>query len=394
MKLKLSKSIHWLWVLLLLSACSEPEKNYVLKVKKQNLSPETLYDKDLVYDVIFESQEQNVDSLKVLSRQLFLKGIDLYKNKNQPAKAVHVFIESILTLPDANTYYELGNALLEVKFDVDKALKAYEVAEHLQFQPLGNVYYGKALAYSMMKDEGDAAFYTLRNAIEEGFTDTLRMYRENRLKPVVRSAEFRKFMRERKVHSLASRQPDRMFEVFRNSFAQVQQPFEIPVEKVDMKAYDQSVSYDFVRFIPEMQNTSFGREVSHDYFFVARVAETPQYTALIYSSISFFEENMQPVLTKLVTFNNQGKVISSLVFACQCSAEKIKKGKIKNNLITLEDYRRTWKQPIDKVDFEKNSVEKYELLSTATYRINEDGRIVEESVPEGYKETQNTLASR
>jgi hypothetical protein len=388
------KSLNWLWLLLFLGACSKPEKNYVLKVKLQNLTPETIYDKDLVYDVIFESQEQNVDSLKVLSRQLFLKGVDLYKNKKQPAKAVNLFVESILTFPEAKTYYELGNALLEVKTNVDKALQAYEVAEHLQFQPLGNVYYGKAIAYAMQEKDDPAAYYILREAFEKGFSDTLKMYREKRLKLVVNSKDFRKFMREQKLHRLATNQPDRMFDVFRSSFAQVQQPFEIPVEKVDMKAYDQSVSYDFVRFIPEMQNTSFSREVSHDFFFVARVAETPEYTALIYSSVSFYEENMQPVLTKLVTFNNQGKVISSLVFACQCSAEKIKKGKIENNLITLEDYRRYWKKPIDKVDFEENSVEKYELLSTATYRIDEQGKIVEESVPAGYKENQQTIASK
>jgi hypothetical protein len=380
------------WLLLLLSACSKPEKNYVLKVKLQKLTPATIYDKGLVYDVIFDAQEQNVDSLKTRSRQLFLQGIDQFKNKKKPAKAVRLFISSILTFPEAKTYYELGNALLELKSNAGDASNAFEVAEDLHFQPVANVHYGLAVATIEEGRHQDYAFYSLRNAFENGFSDTLKLYKEPRLKKVVQSADFKRFMRDRKLHALATGKPDRLFDLFRNSFAKVEQPFEIPAEKVDMKAYDQSVSYDFARFIPEMQNTSFSREVSHDYFYVARVAETPEYTAVVYSSVSFFEEDMQPVLTKLVTFNNQGKVISSLLFSCQCSAEKVKKGRIEDNLITLEDYRRIWKQPIDKVDFEDNSVEKLELLSKATFRIDEQGKIVEESVPAGYKDGEKTVA--
>lgn len=390
------KTKAWMLLFLLLGACGEPPKNYVLQVKWQKLNEADLYSNNMVYDVVFDAEEQQVDSLRLLSRQLFLHGAEALKNKNQPNEAIRLLKESILVLPDAKAYYELGNALLQTKQGQAEAIKAYKVAEHLQFQPVSNIYYKMAVAYGELNQDKEEqekyyAQHYLQMAIRKGFADTVQLYKEPGLRQVVQSSEFESFLISQKTEQLKDK-PDALFGLFRKTFPLVRQPFEIALEKVDMKDYSRSVSYDFAKFIPEMQNRSFGREVSHDFFYVAKVAEAPQYTALLYSSVSFFEEDMQPVLTKLVTFDNKGKEISSLLFSCQCSAEKVKKGRIENNLITLEDYKRVWQHPIDKVSFEKNTVQKYELLTTATFRIDGNGKIQEESVPEEYKE-KNLIAT-
>src|SRR5688572_1780789 len=187
------KAFSLLCLLFLLGACSEPEKNYVVKVKLRHLSAKDIYDKDLVYDVIFDAEEQNADSLKLRSRQLFLQGIDQLKNKKRPAKAKLLFISSILTFPEAKTYYELGNAMLELKFDAGDAYKAFEVARHLDFRPAGNTYYGQAIASTELQEQKDYVFNILSTAFENGFTDTLKLFREPRLRHVVQSKEFKKF---------------------------------------------------------------------------------------------------------------------------------------------------------------------------------------------------------
>lgn len=155
----------------------------------------------------------------------------------------------------------------------------------------------------------------------------------------------------------------------------------------DMRDYKQSISYDFVSFIPEMQNSNFGRDVSHDFIYVGRLAQTPAYTAVLYTSMSYYGEYMQPVHTKLVTYDNAGTIISGIILAGQLSAEKVKSGRIDHDKIYITDYKRIWHQPIDKVAFEENTVLKYEVIAKAVYRLAENGKIVEESVPENFNDS-------
>lgn len=125
-------------------ACSQTSINYVARVKPLRLFDTEIYKADKVEDVLFDSEEQNIDSLRNLSRQLFLKGVDAFRNKKAPGTAIKIFKQSILALPDAKTYYELGNALLEsgmFKDEFEEAEQAFEIAERLNFQPLYLVHY-------------------------------------------------------------------------------------------------------------------------------------------------------------------------------------------------------------------------------------------------------------
>lgn len=395
-----------------LFSCSGPDINYVAKVKTLHLTEGSLYDKELVYDVIFDSEEYDVDSLKNKSRVLFLSGIDEYKNKKNTRKAIDLFKQSILVFPDAKTYYELGNALLDSKslptdgMDINgldlvlESLEAYEVAEHLNFEPLFNIYYKKACANNMLytgtiKHEEhylNRSLSCLRGAFRNGFSDTLMIKNDTRLRGITSTEEYGEMLFNAQVQKEKG-SPNALFELFKNAFPHSETAsLEIDKNKVDMNAYDKSISYDFAPFIPEMENVDFGREVSHDYFYVAKVVETPVYTALVYRSMSFFGENMQPVHATLVTFDPQGEIISKKLIACECSAEKVKEAKIENNIITIHDYKRQWEQPIDKVDFEDNKIKSYELIATIKYKIEDSGKIVDEDVPANYKDS--TVASK
>lgn len=391
----------WAGVLLaaLFSACSGPQKEYLLKVKLLKLDTKHIYDKGLVYDVIFDSEEANPDSLKNKSRELFLKAIDTYKNKEQPGIAVDIFKASILAFPEAKTYYELGNALLdtEVLYNMQEAIEAYEVAEHLHFQPLSNVHYKKACAYNMLYNSplADAkkknsyyyrAIDHLRQAFNNGYFDTTALRNDPRINHLVSTKEYKRMVMEI-MGQQESKPVNALFDMFRNSFPVSSGSLEIPLMKVDMQDYRESINYDYARFIPEMENVSFGRDVSHDFFYVARIAETSNYTALVYSSISFWEEEMQPVHTTLATYNNEGEIISKKLISCQCSAEKIKIATVEDRVITVQDYKRIWELPIDKVGFYDNKVKDHELIAEAKFRIDETGMIVDDNVPENYNDT-------
>ena len=398
-------------IFLLFFSCSGPKVDYVAKVKLLNLTEGSIYDKELVYDVIFDAEEYDIDSLKKKSRALFLQGIDQYKNKGNTIKAIDLFKQSILTFPDAKTYYELGNALLDNRSLSDgllvnkmdlvlESLDAYDVADHLNFQPKYNIYYKEACANNMLYYDAqtkedkylDRTFSSLRQAFSNGFYDTLFLKKDVRINSVVNTSEYHNILLNAQIEKERS-SGNTSFELFKNAFPTSQSNgLEIDKSKVDMSSYDQSISYDFADFIPEMENSDFGRDVSHDYFYVAKVAETPVYTALVYRSMSFYGESMQPVYATLVTFDTQGAIISKKLIACECSAEKIKEAKIENNNIIIHDYKRQWEQPIDKVAFENNKVIAYELKASVKYKIEDTGKIVDEDVPTGYKDS--TVASK
>lgn len=385
----MKKNLLPLLLLLTCLGCSHSEKNIVAKVKLQKLNDTSIYDKDLVYDVIFDSQELAVDSLKERSQKLFLSAMDTYINKKDPAAAIPVLKQSILILPDAKAYYELGNALSDKEnaaHDYSEALKAYAVAEHLDFNPMYTLHYKMAVASNLQRKKDESPYYAisyLQQAFKEGFNDTAMLYKDNSLSSVLATEDYKEMYRNLDMNAIAMQNRSGLFASYKNAFHVYRQPFEIDAKSVGNIDNQQRVSFDFAQFIPEMQNTYFGREVSNDYFYVAQVAETPAYTALIYSSVSFYEgDGNEPVTTKIVTYNPDGKIIASKIFAAQFSAEKIKTGRIDNNEITMQDFKRIWLKPIDEVAMEDNQVAKYELMGTSTFRLLDSGDIVEvSSVP-------------
>lgn len=381
-------------MLVILNACSGPTKEYVLKAKLNKLTHKDIYDYELVQDVIFDAEELNLDSLKAKSRESFLKGVDEYKNKKNISGAILWFKQSILNFPDAKTYYELGNALMEKETDkasLEEAVKAYRVAEELEIKPLYSVYYKMACAENLLHKLGEEdeenylVISYLRRSFETGFYDTVSLAQDTRINSIITTSEYKSLLRTLRSEN-AKDSKNNLFEIYKSAYPRHLEGYE--VSSVDGKEKnDESISYDFSAFVPEMQNTSFGREVSNDFFYVANVKETPAYTALVYRSVSFWgngESYMMPSYTSIVTYDPKGVIIDRKLIACECSAEKIKTAKITGDKVYVEDFKRIWKEPIDKVSFDENEVEQYVSQASLTYVINEDGTINVPEVPANY----------
>ena len=156
---------------------------------------------------------------------------------------------------------------------------------------------------------------------------------------------------------------------------------------VSMENYRQSISYEFSDFIQEMENVSFGREVSNDFYYVAKVAETPEYVALVYATSSFDGEGYQPVETILAVYNNQGKQISRKVIACQCNAERIKTCSFNSGKLTIEEKKRNWEKPIKDFGPDDNTVVSVDLIAKAVFSFNNSGKIQAEDVPANFNDS-------
>src|SRR5690606_22027255 len=179
---------------LLLSSCKE-RINYVLKLEHHPLQSDQLYDLAEVKQVLFDARELNLDSLEKQSRKTFLKGAEYLINKNEPSKAIRYLKNSILSYPQAKAYYELGNALYRSggRASQKEALKAFQMAENLGYEPIAQCYYRMAVTHAALASEakeGGRDDYNdypildnLRSALLAGFSDTLTIREEAAFDP-------------------------------------------------------------------------------------------------------------------------------------------------------------------------------------------------------------------
>jgi hypothetical protein len=383
----------------LVVSCS-PQKEYKLKIKPLTLKKSDIYNYQAVRDVLFDAEEVGLDSLKDKSRDLFLKGVDSYKNKKDLYAAISHFKKSILILPDAKTYYELGNALMDLKADkemLNESIEAYDIAQKLNFQPEAKIDYRKAGIYNILRTNFPSsetsyeysAVYYLKEAIEKGLLDTNAIKKDPLVSSITAAKEYKTMVRKLSNTAVAASP----FELFKKAFPEARDKFFISANEVEMKDYKESVSYDFARFIPEMENVSFGRDVSHDFYYVANMGGNENYSAFIYTSESFYGEVMQPVHTVLATYDLNGEVISRKLISCQCSAENVREASVEGNKIVLKDFKRVWQYPVDQVSFDKNKIKAFELVAEAKYKIEDDGKIVEDEIPANYNDS-TILASQ
>ncbi|WP_028979019.1 hypothetical protein [Sporocytophaga myxococcoides] len=381
-------------------SCS-PQKEYKLKIKPLTLKKSEIYDYSVVRDVLFDAEEVGLDSLKDKSRDLFLKGVDSYKNKKELASAIKQFKSSILILPDAKTYYELGNALLDFRADkemLEESIKAFRLAEDLNFQPKAKINYKIACVYNVLQSNFQTSedsyvssvVFHLREVIEKGLMDTNSIKKDPLIGSITSTNEYKEMIQRLSNTTVAAASS---FDLFKKAFPAETDKFFISANEVEMKDYKESVSYDFVQFVPEMENASFGRDVSHDFYYVANMGGNENYSAFIYTSESFYGEDMQPVHTVLATYDKEGEIISRKLISCQCSTENVREASVEGNKIVMKDFKRKWQYPVDEVSFDKNKIKSFELVAEAKYKIAEDGKIVVDEIPANYNDS-TILASQ
>ena len=124
-----------------LFSCSQKKESAHISYLNDN----AIFNKDSLRNFLNTVSVRQADS----SKAVFLKGIDLLKNGKQAEGAINAFIESLTIYPAANTYYELGNAFLQTK-KWPSALQSFEMAESLDFSPLGSVLFKMASCYAEM----------------------------------------------------------------------------------------------------------------------------------------------------------------------------------------------------------------------------------------------------
>jgi hypothetical protein len=334
---------------------------------------EVLRDKDIYkLDSVQACLRRSGVSGALQAKKIFLKAIDLYRNQKNASASIELFQESVRIWPDAKSYYELGNALMDAN-DYAQSLKAFEIALNLQFIPASNCFYNMACAYSMEMDSM-LAFEYLHTALDSGYANKKQLLRDPDLEFVRKSNTFRSMIVEHFNDNDDIR--DFLFNDFLRSFPALPTCYQRDLKDVGKYDLTKALNYDFAPFIPGMTNNVFSREVSSEYEAIGKKEMEKQITLVAYSSIQTISDTLLPVNTYLITYDSTGTQVETKLFSCYCDPHTILTGKLDStNVLTVTALSQEWKFDPDDKGYAGNAVTGVKKVKEEKFRIT-DGKFI------------------
>lgn len=340
--------------------------------KPIKLSAADLFNGEKVRLFLFQNPETNPKS-----NQLFLKALDEFKNKKNLQAASEGFKASISEYPNPKSYYELGNVYMEMK-NYQGALDAYSLAEKLGYEPFSKVMFNVACAYSQLKNFPMSADY-LQFAIQSGYVNVDNIEKDADLANL-REKEPALF---RKNVDLAlggvSDLENLQWLQFKRNFIPASFPVNLNGDQGKVVFDDNNhISYDFERFVSEMRDERFSRDVSRLFYNYVQVAETKNYTALIYVIRDGFYGDTGPLTYQLVTYTKTGKLIDKKVIAGRDDFSAPLKMCVLNKDLTLviTNYETKFQKDPEEEGYDDNPIVSKKKLDTEKYRIDASGKIL------------------
>ena len=369
------KNFHFLLLfvfLLFIVSCNNKKNNNPLTNLQERPIEHTinikehLFEKELVKKYISEcNQEEKKEAQKV-----FLKAIDMYRNKKDITKAIPLFEESLFLCPTASTYFEYGNTYLDDNYSKE-AIRFYKMADALGYEPISNVLYNMACAYSKDKD-AENAYDFLEFAIEAGYKNIQNIKVDKDLS----------FLKETKPLSAlldsATEDLENSTEIEYTNYINNFKPFiygqTINLTNDTFVDYDKYISYGFEPYVTEMRTVDkFSREVGKSFFYLAKIENNlADYDAVIY----LIEDNLSEITMKqamLVTYTHAGKLIDKMMIGGQKDIDEFYKiPVIKNNTsIVINNY----KTKVEKAGDYNNEIKLLNKVTTENIQINAAGEI-------------------
>lgn len=335
------------------------------------LSKADLFDGESVRLFLFQNKEVNQES-----NQEFLKALDEFKNKKNLQAAAEGFLTSIVTYPTSKAYYELGNVYMEQK-NYKQALNAYSLAEKLGYEPFSKVLFNVACAHSQLKNYPLSADY-LQYAIQSGYSNIDNIEKDADLKNLREEEPYLFKSKMDKALSGISDVENLHWLQFKRNFVQASFPINMNADQGKVILDEKNrISYDFERYVSEMRDERFSREVSKGFFNFVQVTETNNFVALIYIVKDEFNGDMSPLTYRLVTFTKTGKIIDKMEIAGREDySEELKMCTFNKDLtFTVSNYETTFQKDPAEEGYYENPIVSKKKVSANKYRIDASGKI-------------------
>lgn len=308
----------------------------------------------------------------------FLKGVDSYRNKKNLDSAQYYFRQSLLKEPSAKAYFELGNVYYDRK-QWDKVEMAYGMAEKLDYQPFSKILYNKACMYSLRGDDELSGQY-LEYALQAGYINMDHINKDADLANLRETYNFKRAI-EKGLRGMSDAE-NLYWLQFKKQFTKVEVPTKLK-NVMSRKELDQLqfISYDYEKYVSEMRDEQFSREVSKGFYYFGQSYETKEYVALVYIVKDEFLGDDAPLLYRIATFTHEGRLIDKQViggrelFESDIFEATMKKGGVIDVVVKRPIYE---KDPVEE-GYWDNPIKEMKQIGTRKFTIRNNGIIVEES---------------
>lgn len=334
------------------------------------LSYNAMFDKDSVKAYLATAPAWAADS----SKKLFLKAIDLLKNKKKTEASIRVFIQAAGLYPSATGYYELGNALLlntQAGNNADYALKAFTMAELMDYKPWSHVLFKKACAAASCHDSH--AYSYLTYAIQNGFVDREKIISNPHLLTL---GDVSQLLSAYNEGMSGNGDPDAiLWEGYSKQFGQASFPLTIDSGTLTAIGTPVDISYDYEKYVPEMRDYKFSRDVGKEFFYFTKVDDNRVYKTVIYGAKSY-EEDLAPVSYMIASFSNTGRLIDKKMIAGAVALDSAFKECTfaSKQEVEVKEYKNIYEKDTEKEGYENNPIVRRDLLTTYKYTIDSTGK--------------------
>ncbi|MCJ8291219.1 MAG: tetratricopeptide repeat protein [Flavobacteriales bacterium] len=381
------KSVLFLLLVLSIASCGEPGE-VINTIKKQKRIDVQLAEADLFETTKIFAFLQNEVKFIEDANKLYLNGVDAFKNKKDLDSADYYLRRSILKEPSGKAYYELGNVFMDQK-QYDKALSAYDLAENLDFQPFSKILYNKSCLYSLQKEVKLSSQY-LEYALQAGYNNLDHIDKDEDLAELRKSKHYKPSI-EKGMRGMSNAK-NLFWLQFKKLFPKYPFPHSLQ-SQLDEKILSgmQYISYDFEKYISEMRDEKFSREVSKGFYHYGQMYETDAYVAVVYIVKEEFLGDAAPLLYRMATFTHEGKLIDKQrIGGKEYLSDNIWATTFnKDKTIDINILEPTYEKDTEDEGYYENKIVSTEKVGQLKYKVNGKGMIVKISGEEEVAEASN-----
>lgn len=359
----------------MISSCGEPETITNTIKKKERVAVELNENNMFEANRVLAVLENEVKFLEDANK-LFLKGLNSFKNEQNLDSADYYLRQSIYKEPTAKAYFELGNVYMDQE-EYDRAILAYDVAEKLDFKPFSKILYNKSCLYALKEERALSVKY-LEYALQAGYTNLDHIHEDSDLENVRNTSSFDHAIK-RGVRGMSN--ADNLFWLqFKRLFPTYPKPHTPPF-RMSEKNFEQLefISYEFEKFISEMRDEQFSREVSKGFYQYAQMYETDKFVGLVYIVKDEFMGPSGLLSYRLATFTHEGKLIDKKDIAgSEFFDGEVRKTVFNEDMtIDIELVKLQFEKDTGDYGYVDNKIVGEEKVGEIHYRINDLGKIVE-----------------
>lgn len=299
----------------------------------------------------------------------------------------------------ASAYYRLGDSLLEKGY-CDTAVRAFQIAERLGFQPRADLMYRLSAGYAgKSKYDSDANYDIVRAAtryaelaIQMGYGHPENFRNDPRFAGLKENGYFIRSYTEALGGTARTASPEKtLWESFVSEFAAMSIPLTIDQDWIKTHPIRREISLVNERFVPEYRTIRFSRMVPYQYYYVGLVKKAPAYTALLYAGKSLYlmrdEEDTRATFLMLVTYDNSGQIIDKMLVAGQRDLSE------PSRILTLQpdmsfvikNFRNIYAHDPEKAGYENNAITRVEAAGELSYRITATGKFEKLQAPLAFR---------